>query len=457
MNESLTLAEHISGANYHSLSAQAIKATKYSILDTLGVIMAAGSLGEGCRQFVNLAEAGGGSAESSIIGFGIKVPSYMAVFANGSMSHALDFEDTHDIAHVHPGAAVIPAALAIAQSLGNVNGKSFITAVAVGIDIVCRLGLALKKDPIENGWYMPPILSSFGAAAAAGKLLGLNPQQMLDAFSLNLCQATCSAEFTYTPRSIIRAVRDAFAAKAGVLSSLLAARGISGFDHPLEGRAGLFHLYAGEEHDLSRLTYKVGSLFEGINVSFKPWPSCRGTHYFIEAMLQLVNEHDLKPQDITQVKIFLKPNQINLKLCEPLPIKQRPLTIIDAKFSIPFTVAVAAVKRNVTLEDFSPEALQSGQVLQISHHTTYHIDKTMSEVEGRIEITSAGKKYSSAVPQYVYGHPLNAMDQASLIKKFRDCAGYCHQKKSPQQINRLIESILDLENALDMEGTAALL
>jgi 2-methylcitrate dehydratase PrpD len=411
MHESLTLAEYIAGLQYDSLPSSLIKATKYSILDTLGVIMAAGSLGEGCQQFVHLVETGKGQPKSSIIGFGFKAPSYMAAFTNGSMSHALDFEDTHDIAHVHPSAAVVPAALAIAESLGNINGKSFITAVALGIDMVSRLGLALKKDPIENGWYMPPILSAFGAAATAGKLLNLSPIKLLDAFSLTLCQATCSAEFTHTPRSIIRAIRDAFAAKAGVLSVLLAKEGIAGCDHPLEGKAGLFHLYVGEEHDLSKLVYQLGTVFEGINVSFKPWPSCRGTHYFIEATLKLVNDNDLKADEIEGITVVINPTPINMTLCEPFQTKQRPLTVIDAKFSIPFTAAIAAVKRSVTLDDFTPESLKSDRILKVAGSTLYQVDKNIQNSQGYIEIKGRKESFRSEAPQQAFGHPQNAMDE----------------------------------------------
>ena len=243
------------------------------------------------------------------------------------MSHAIDFEDSHDEASVHPNAAVIPAALAIAESIGSVSGKELITALALGSDVVCRLGLALKEDPIKYGWYIPPILSAYGATAAACKLLKLNPTQILDALSLTLCQATCSAELTHNPHSVVRAIRDAFSAKAGVLSALLAQRGITGYEQPLEGRAGLFKLYARRHYSLSALTIKLGEIFEGANVSFKPWPSCRGTHPYIEATLKLMKKHDLKPDDIKEIRYIIAPTLANKVLCEPLKKKKKPQII----------------------------------------------------------------------------------------------------------------------------------
>jgi 2-methylcitrate dehydratase PrpD len=238
VNESLTLAKNIVDTDYDDVPREVAAVTKKSLLDAIGVILAAGKLGEGCKQFVTLAIEQGGKKESTILGFDAKVPACMAAFANGSMSHALDFEDTHDMALVHPNAAAIPAALAISESLGNVSGKELITALTLGSDLVARLGLAVKENAVEYGWYMPPILEAFGATTAAGKLLKLDVEQIRNGFSLTLCQATCSAELIYSSNSMIRAIRDAFSAKAGLLSALLAQKGITGFQQPFEGRQG---------------------------------------------------------------------------------------------------------------------------------------------------------------------------------------------------------------------------
>src|SRR5512139_132187 len=197
MNESLTLAKHIVDTDDDDIPRKVAAVTKRSLLDAIGVALAAGKLGEGCKQFVTLAIQQGGKKESTILGFDAKAPACMAAFANGSMSHALDFEDSHDTALVHPNAAAIPAALAISESRGNVSGKELITALTLGSDLVSRLGLAVKENLVEYGWYMPPILEAFGATAASSKLLKLGMEQIRHAFSLTLCQATCSAELIY--------------------------------------------------------------------------------------------------------------------------------------------------------------------------------------------------------------------------------------------------------------------
>ena len=450
MNESVIMAQHIADISYGDIPTSAIDVTKKSLLDGLGTILAGGGLGEGCQQFVNLALAAGGKPESRIIGFNAKVPAYMAAFANGSMSHAIDCEDTHEGALVHPNAATIPAALAVAESIGNTSGKEFIAALTLGSDIVCRLGLALKEDPIKYGWYMPPILGAYGAATAAGKLLGLSPEQILDAFSLCLCQTTCTAELTHSSRSIVRAIRDAFSAKAGVLSSQLAAKGIIGFEQPVGGEAGLFRLYAREDYDLAVLTNGLGNYFEGSNVSFKPWPSCRGTHPFIEESLQVLNRHSMKPGNIEGIKLVMSPSSMYEVLCEPLARKRKPVTAIDAKFSIPFTVAIALVYGEVTLKHFTPQALLDSKVLETAQKITYEVDTKLEAIPGYLQISTEQGKINSDRVKIAYGHPKNPISEEALIAKFMDCTTYAATQISEKDLNKLVQLILHLEDIHDI-------
>ena len=451
MNESLTLAKNIVETDYEDIPTDVAAVTKRSLLDAIGVILAAGKLGEGCKQFVTLAIEQGGKKESTVLGFDAKVPACMAAFANGSMSHALDFEDTHDRALVHPNAAAIPAALAVSESIGNVSGKDFIAALTLGSDLAARLGLAMKENLVEYGWYMPPILEAFGATAAAGKLLKLDAERMRNAFSLTLCQATCSAELIYSSRSMIRAIRDAFSAKAGLLSALLAQKGITGFQQPLEGKAGLFNNYSRGKWDPLSLTKGLGKIFEGANVSFKPWPSCRGTHAYIDATLQILEKHALKPVEIK--KIHLTVNTMNKMLCEPSKNKRNPVTAIEAKFSLPFTVATAIIHATVTLDHFNPRALSNPVVLELARKVSYRVDEKLSPkqaTQGSLQIeTQNGRMYSKS-SEFPCGHPDNPMSDEAFVSKFMDCAGHSVKKFSTRTLNRIVELSLSLEEVRDI-------
>ncbi|HEM61672.1 MAG TPA: MmgE/PrpD family protein, partial [Chloroflexi bacterium] len=382
--------------------------------------------------------------------FGAKAPAPLAALANGSMAHALDFEDVHDNAPVHPNAATVPAALAVAESMGGVSGKQLLTAMALGSDLVCRLGLAFNENPLESGWYIPPILGAFGATAAAGKLLGLSAEQVVDAFSLTLCQATCSAELTHSPQSVVRSVRDAFSAQAGVVSALLAQRGVTGFDRPLEGEAGLFRLYSRGNYDPTALTRELGRTFEGVNVSFKPWPSCRGTHSYIDAILQIMETEGLRPSEVEGINLVVSP--VNRMLCEPLESKQRPATAIDAKFSLPFIVATALVRGRVNLDDFAPEALADGEVLELARKVSYEVDPgvTLKEaVRGVVELETLRGSVSRRV-DVPYGHPHNPISQEALVAKFKDCAGHAATGIPESRLDDVVDLVWNLEQANDV-------
>ena len=452
MKESLALAEHLVGLTFDRLPEKAVHAAKRCFLDALGVTLAAGSLGEGCRAFIDLTIAAGGRQESTVIGFGAKAPAHMAAFANGAMAHSMDFEDAHEGAFVHPNTATIPAALAIAEALGGVTGKEFITATAAGCDLVCRLGLACHPPDLQKyGWYPPPIFSTFGGAAAAGKLLGLDAGQMLDAFSLALCQATCSAELTNSPNSVVRSIRDAFSAKAGVLSALLAKKGVTGFPAPFEGKAGFFQMYARGDCDLARLTDGLGQTFEGANLSFKPWPSCRGTHSFIQAALEIREKHAVEPDSIESISITASP--FAMMLCEPVEQKRQPVTAIDAKFSIPFTVATALVRGRVTLDQFSPDALSDSTILGEAKKVSYEIDPKMKESSGVVQVASREGVFSARV-DLAYGNPGNPLSDEKLIEKFVDCARHSAKPLPVAAVKELARAAMHLEEMKDMRDVA---
>jgi 2-methylcitrate dehydratase PrpD len=456
---SAALAHFASETRFEDLPASTVEKCKRCLLDALGVMLAASTLGEGCRAFVELALEQGGTAESTLLGFRRKVPALMAALANGAMAHALDFEDTHDGALLHPNAATVPAALAIAEATPHVSGKELITALVVGCELVCRLGLALRVSLDDYGFFPPPMLSAFGATAAAGRLYRLDERQMRDAFSLSLCQATCSAELKHNPHSIMRAVRDGFAAKAGVLSAQLARKGIRGFDLPFEGQAGFFALYARGQYDPAVLTEQLGQRFAVETVSFKPWPTCRGTHAFIQAALTLAERYAPELSRIHCIRARGQP--IGRMLSEPVESKQRPATAIDAKFSIPFTVATALCHRSVGLEHFYPEALEDARVRALARRVSFEAlsgsPALGHAVSGVLEIEMTdGRVFTEAIA-VPYGHPDQPLDDAALIAKFEDCAQHAMLEMTADAVSQIVDRVLALERIEDVRSELCVL
>jgi 2-methylcitrate dehydratase PrpD len=443
------LCRFIAEIRYEDLPAAAIDAAKRSLLDATGVIYAASGLSADVAPFVDLARTGGGPC--TVLGVGATASAPMAAFANGAMAHALDFEDAFDAAPCHPNASSVPAALAIAQSAGPVGGRDFLAAIAVGCDVVCRLGLSLRRPLEEGGWYPPPILGAFGATAAAARLLGLAPERVRDALSLTLCQVTAPGEIKHSWNSVVRAVREAFPAQAAVLSAVLARGGVKGFESPLEGRAGFYRLYAGGQYDRNALVEGLGRRFFIEYLSFKPWPACRGTHGYIEIALELLAAQRFDWRSIERVDLVTP--EIHRMLAEPVERKRSPDTAIDARFSLFFTVALALVRGQVTLDDFTAATLKDPDTLSLAarvHATVRNDFPPDHAAAGRMAITlKDGREFRGEVQQ-ARGSPASPLSTPALVEKFVHCCERAAKPLRPAAAQALAARILSLDQVDDV-------
>lgn len=452
----LLIARNIVQTSYEDLPPQTVQITKRSILDCLGAMLAATTLGEGCREIVEIVNEGDGHGESTIVGFGGRAPAPLAAFANGALTHPLDYDDVDDFSRLHPTGSCLPAALAIAERMGGVDGKRFITALALGSDLVVRLGSCLEYQ--DSGWSHPPVFGVFGAAAAAGKLLGLDERGMVGALGMALNQAAGSWEGHVGAGSVFRGIRDAFAAKGGVMAALMAQKGLLGGQAVFEGKAGLFNLYFRGRFDPQRLGDRLGERFEGASISFKPWPSCRVIHTFLDATLRLVRQYDIRAEQVKGVALTVGSD--GLSRCLPAEEKRRPQLAVDALFSLPYCVAVAIQRRNLALGDFSAEALRDPQVLSLAERVGWQYDKSYNRrlIEpATVEMKLRNGGTFSQHVDIAYGHPDNPISEADLEAKFRDCAA-CSVKPLPAAtVDRVIAMASNLENEPDVVPLVRLL
>ena len=452
-------AENIARIKYADIPEGAIEATKKSILDTLGVTLGASGTIPGCRELTELVKEAGGKEESSIIAFGGKVPAWMAAFVNGGMAHGLDYDDMHRAAGLHPSACCVPSGFAIAERLGIVNGKEFITALALGIDMSCRIGLCIRKSPgYPYGWQRSVTIGVFSCAATSGKLLGLDKDKLVDAFGIAFCQAAGTGELMSGVGANLRGSYPAFPAKAGVFSALMAQRGITGPKNSLEGKAGLFSVYFKGDYDREVMLADLGERFEVVNVGFKPWPACYITHSYIDTILRIVKEQGIQSEDVEHVTLTV--GERAQRLFEPLETRQRPTTPLDAKFSLPFTIAVALARRRVAIKDYSPEGLRDPLVLLLAQKVIPKLDKQIPLEDifaGAVEIsTKDGRVYQqpTAAP---YGLPQNPLRMEDIIEKFRDCASFAAKPLPKGNIEKVIEMVTKLEQVEDVGEVVRLL
>jgi 2-methylcitrate dehydratase PrpD len=258
--------------------------------------------------------------------------------------------------------------------------------------------------------------------------------------------------------SDIRAIRDGLGAKAGVLSALLAQKGVIGDKTSIDGKYGLYNICFRGDSGPAKVTAELGKKFLGIEVSLKPWPCCRNIHGFIEASLKLLKEHGIKPDDVAEIIGVTGGGRKSYY--EELDRRRKPKTSIDAKFSLPFVLGVAIAERDVLIKDFTAEGRGNPVALGLAQKVTYRFDERYKRdgIEiGLVEImTKDGKKYAKEIP-FAYGHPQNPIHREDLFKKFRDCAKYSKKRLPSLRIEKIIEKLSQLEKVKDMREVVKLL
>jgi 2-methylcitrate dehydratase PrpD len=444
------LSAHVADMAWERLPASAAAAARLVLLDAAGVMLGASGLAEEVRPFLRMASAVG-PGPCTVVGTDLRASAPMAALANGALAHALDFEDAFDRAPGHPNASLVPALIALAQAEHPMDGRRFLTALAVGGDLSCRMGLALRQPMEAGNWYPPPMLAAYGATAGAASLLGLTARQVRDALSITLCQATMPGEIKYSAGTVLRAVREAFPAQAAVQSALLAREGVAGFEQPLEGRAGFFALYAGGRFEPADLTEALGDEFGIEHLTFKPWPSCRGTHPFIELALKLRRENAIDPASLAAIAV--EHDDVQAMLTEPADRKRAPSVAIDAKFSIPFTIGLALARGSLGLDDFDAASLSDETVLALAAKVSCHQQPRETWRRGSggaLRIALADGRSFAAEIDNALGCPERPLGEAALVEKFVGCALRARRATDETAARQLAEAILTLETCEDV-------
>ncbi len=456
MGVSARIARHVAETRPEAIPAAALAAASRSLLDAIGVSVAASGLAPECRPFASLVRKERAAPVCTMLGFGERASAAGAAFVNGALAHALDFEDADDDSLCHPNAQIVPVLLALAESEGGLSGRDFLGAMAVGCDLTCRLSRALGPTLSGRGWYPPSLVAGFGATAAAANLLRLDERRTLDAFSLVLGQLGSHGPIFGSSGTAMRGVRDAFPAHAALVSALLAREGLRGYDLPFEGVGGLVHAYAGGEPDLAVVLNDLGETYAGEHVSFKPWPSCRATHPFIEAALALRAEHRFLPDEIAGVRLVGSADAGAL-VAEPRELKLRPETVVEAKFSVYVTVALALADGVLDLGSLTPGHALADDALRLAGRVRFEAAEGFGIAGGRVEVETIGGQLYSEDVSVALGAPGNPISDGRLLAKYLDCMNHAASPLDLATTRALADRILGLDEATDAASALALL
>ena len=427
------------------LPPEVVERTRLLVLDLVGSIVRARRDAESTQALVRAARAlGVGAGHAGVFGDPDRWTSAGAAFLNAALGHSLDFDDTHAEASLHPGATVIPAALAAGEMAGA-SGADVLAGIVAGYEVACRIALALPaRAHYERGFHPTATCGVFGAASAAARVLGLSPAKTETALGVALSQSAGSLQFlangAWTKRFQV-----GWAAMGGLVAATLAAEGFLGAGEAIEGRHGFLHLYAPDPQP-ERALDGLGAGFELMRTGVKPYPSCRYGHAGIDAALSLRAAHALHADEIDSVTYAL-PEAGMLLVGAPAERKADPRTLVDAQFSGPFAIACALATGAMQWDSY--HRLNDPVIRLLMPKVRCVADAgiaALGPMAGRLTVTARGHSFSATVAR-PKGEPESFPDTAELRAKF-DCL--VMPVMGPERTMRLADTVLAMDGLADI-------
>jgi 2-methylcitrate dehydratase PrpD len=394
------LADFITGTTPADLPDAVIDDARWRLMDTIGVAIAGSRLDYAQAVYEVMAEYGG-PAEATVIGSAQRLPAPSAAFVNAALAHGPDYDDTHSVSMVHISCLAVPAALAVGERVGA-TGSALMTALVVASETGLRIGTAAPNRFHNRGFHATGVVGPFTAAAAAGRLLGLNPAQVTNALGLAGSQSSGLLQGLHDG-SWVKRLHPAWSVQSGIIAALLAGRGFIGPAEVLEGAWGLYAvLLAGDEEGAhaADAVKDLGRQWLLPDTTYKPYSSGAWNHSSMDAVLSIMRSEGLSHEDLQRIDITVPMECIPI-VCEPRAAKIYPASPYHMKFSLPYSVAILAVLGHAGADDYTADVLANPQIADLAARIHCHGDPGMApeNFPARAEVTTCdGRRYSCAVP-----------------------------------------------------------
>jgi 2-methylcitrate dehydratase PrpD len=442
------LAKNIVNTTFDAFDKETIEQAKKRLIDIVGCLIG-GANGGGCAEMRALIKEWGGKEQATILIHGGKAPAGNAAMLNSIMARSFDYGViTPYIGErpiwAHIAETNIPTAITAAEWQHR-NGKELITAMILGDDLTTRVAAASTRA-ISQGWDTPGTVNKFGAAAIAGKLMGLNERQIINSFGIVLNQLAGSFHPIQEAAHCFK-LAQGLASRDGIIAAELAAKGWTGGSDPLLGKFGYFALYC-KEHDPSWLTNKLGKEFYG-DCTFKPYPSCRFIHSTIDCALKLSQNQDITPKDIAGITIDVAPMHYDSPLNRPF----EPGGFLQGKaiFSLQYHAANALIRKCVKPEHLTNEFILDTEVAALARKVNVTGNTPPDRIEAS-EVTvrmNDGREFHADV-ECARGNALKKpLSKAEIVEKYKGNAAFS-KTISVKNADKVLEMIENMENVTDI-------
>ena len=437
MNATKKLVNFIVNTRYEDLPSEGKRRAKECILDCIGVSLA-GSVQPIAQILESYLKELGGTPRSTVVGLGVKTSPVNAALTNGTLGHALDYDDTALPAISHPTVTILPAVLAIGEMTGA-TGKEVLLAYILGYEVFCKVGAAVNPSHWYRGFHSTGTFGTYGAVSAASKLLKLDEEQVTNAFGI---AASLASGLKQNIGTMTKPFHAGHAAEGGVKAALLAKKGFTAAKDVLEGRMGFANVLA-DRHDFSVLE-KLGHQWEIVDPApfIKPHPSCAGTHAAMNAMLSLIKEHDIKPDEVEHVDAGMNPGAL-----EEL-IYTEPKDALEAKFSMQFCLAILFLERKGGLARHTDAKVRDPRIVELMKRITLYVDPELTEslpLEW-VDKTATVKVRLKDGREYNRTADLPRLTWDEIREKYEECASLALPENKVKKSIDIVAGLEELKN-----------
>lgn len=445
------LVEYICRTGYEEIPQEAIKVVKNMLLTVFGTTIS-GSASDGCEALAEFYKALGGRKEATIFIYGGRVPTQNAVLVNSVMARALDFDDAM-APGIHIGATAVPTAFGAAELAGGCSGKDLLTSLVLGVETAARLNLT---ESTYDGFDPTGVCSVFAATAVAGKLLKLKEFETWNALALAFNRSGGSFQSNIDGSLAVRVIQG-WVSQSGILCSQFAKIGITGPKNFLEGVYGYFHLYGRDMIQPESCLTELGKRYELEKVLFKKYPSCGLTLGSTEAVLSLMEEKRLVPEDVVRIEVMVPPYAHKL-VGHPFEIGDNPR--VNAQFSIQYCVASALLRKGSRLRHFEEPRIKDPEIREMIKKIFVHPEPALDErghtaLDMKVLMANGDEhlKRIDTAP----GFPGNPLTQKDHEEHFWDCIGSSPGPFPGDRAGELRQAVEHMEDMGDVREIIPLL
>lgn len=447
-----SLVSFIREIRYKNFNEHTILEAKKCILDGIGVTLA-GSQHEGTKVLKKFAAEVGGESQATTIGIdSVRASVVHAALINGVACHVLDFDDTQNILGGHPTAVLLPVVFAIGE-YKEASGRDILTSFMLGMEVSCKIGRGVNPYHYQSGYHVTSTIGIFGAVASAGKLLNLSHEEFLYAFGI---AGSMSSGLKENFGTMTKSLHVGLAASNGIVAALLAQKGCTASKKILEGELG-FGSVLSKGCQFDKILKDLGNPWEIENpgITRKKYPSCARTHSAIDALLKIMEEHPIRYEDLEEIECATDDKAFEI-LVHP-----SPKTPLEAKFSMPYCLAVAFLEKGVSIHHFDLDWMKNPMVVntmkKIRHIPDEEIISKGYEYRGTSKIRvklKNGKEFYEEVEKSK-GHPKNPLSHEEIVDKFCRCAKGMFDQKRIDSILLRVDQLEDQEDISDMMNDLA--